>query len=171
MKRIQGRPSIAISGVIAVLVLAILACSGTPASTLNEGKGTRNDPVLVGKYMVTTTYEIRAQAVSYVDTQEPASDADEYRKVQFQIKCTKSADDICDLSEIRDSLKLVSTTGIIYDPVPGVKLPPSDKPLQGEILGGAEQVGWLVYEIPIGVEVKLAMAEYDTDRRGFFVLP
>jgi hypothetical protein len=171
MKRLQGRPSFAVSGVIAALVLAILACSGTPASTMNEGKGTRNDPVPAGKYMITNKYDVRAQAVSYVDTQDPPSETDEYRKVQFQIKCTKSPDDICDLSEIRDSLKLVSTTGIIYDSVPGVTLPPSDKPLQGEILGGAEQVGWLVYEIPIGVEVKLAMAEYDTDRRGFFSLP
>ncbi|WP_119068692.1 hypothetical protein [Aggregatilinea lenta] len=171
MKRIQGRPSIAISGVIAALVLAILACSGTPASTLNEGKGTRNDPVPVGKYMVTTNYEVRAQAVSHVDTEEPSSETDEYRKVQFLIKCRKSPDDVCDLDQIRENLKLVSVTGIIFDPVPNVDLPPSDKPLGGDILGEAEKAGWLVYEIPIGLDITLGMAEYETDRRGFFVLP
>lgn len=171
MKRLQGRSSSAVWGVIAVLVLAILACSGTPASTLNDGKGTRNDPVPVGKYMVTTNYEIRAQAVTYMDTEQPTNEADEYRKVQFQIKCRKSPDDICDLGEIRDNLKLVSTTGIIFDPVYNVTLPPSDRPFQGQILGDAEQVGWLVYQTPKGLEVTLAMAEYDPDRRGFFALP
>lgn len=175
MKLRQGKQP-ALVMVVAALLLAILACSGTPASSLNEGRGTRNDPVPARRYTRTTEYEVRVLTVvrpSPPDaeaTAEPSELTHRYH-VQFQVKCRKPPDDICDLDAISDQLKLVSSDGIIYEPMTNPPLEESDTELEGRILGGAEKTGWMVYEAPTGVELSLAMAEYGQDRRAFFRLP
>lgn len=156
--------------VLVMLGAASLACMQTAAG-LNEGKGTRQDPVPAREFAKTSNYEVRA--LSVVRPMEVKSDSpgSEYMRVQFEIKCRKAEDAVCNLGDLRDDLKLVSSDGVLYDPVDGVALSQADKPLEGEILGQATNAGWVVYEVPLGLEVTAGVAAYGQDQRTFFKLP
>lgn len=160
----------------AMLLISGLACASESATTLNEGKGTRADPVVARKFAKASSFDVRALSVIHLSSSTPTPEETpagiEVIKVQFEIKCTRGSDEICDLGELRNNLKLVSEDGIIYEAaLDGDGLAESDQPLKGEILGGAQQAGWMVYAIPAGVEVKLALAEFGEDELVFFKLP
>jgi hypothetical protein len=155
--------------VVGMLALAVLACSFNSPSTLNEGQGTASDPVPLQKYARTSDYDIRAlSVVRPIEEGVSTDDSDlEYMRVQFQIRCTKDEDEICDLSELRRDIKLVDKNGIIYDPALTITV---DRMLEGQILGGAEKAGWQVYRVPEGLVVGRALAEYGQDHRVFFMI-
>lgn len=54
---------------------------------------------------------------------------------------------------------------------PDYTLEIDDPVLEGEILGGAQKTGWLVYKVPVGLAVNEAVAQYGEDLRVFFRLP
>lgn len=165
--------------VVLMLLASGLACASESATVLNEGKGTREDPIAARKYAKAASFEVRALSVIYETLTEDATPAPQETpagvdtlKVQFEIKCTRGPDEICDLGEMRNNLKLVSSDGIIYEPIlDDAGLEESDRPLQGEILGGAQQAGWMAYQIPTGIQVTLALAEFGEGERVFFKLP
>lgn len=165
--------------VVLMLLISGLACASENAKVLNEGKGTRDDPIAARTYAKASSFDVRALSVIYMSPTENPSPAPEETptgvntlKIQFEIKCTRGAEESCNLSELRNNLKLVSDDGIIYESIgDNSRLAESDQPLEGEILGGAEQAGWMLYEIPTGVTVRVAVAEFGEDQRVFFKLP
>ena len=156
---------------ISVLATA-LACAQSPAG-LNQGRGTRDNPIAARSYAKTTSYEVRAQSVVRpVPDLAPENDVEkEYMKVQFEIKCARDSDEVCDLAVLREQFRLVDEEGIIYESDPTVELPARDDPLECEILGGAAKAGWMAFRVPVGVPVNTALAEYGEDQRIFFRLP
>jgi hypothetical protein len=171
----KSRGHFSIAFVLVWLLAASLACMEQAPEHLNEGRGTRDDPVPARVYAKTTNYEVRAQnAVRPMAGATPTQDEEfptEYLKVQFEIKCIRGTDEICDLNEIGPNLTVISDDGVIYEADMTATLPAGDSPLDGEILGGAEQAGWLVYQVPTGIPVTLALAKYGQDQRIFFKLP
>lgn len=160
--------------VFMMLLAASVACMQQSPEALNEGKGTRDDPVLARQYAKTDVYDVRVlSAVRPVQIPTP-TDEDievEYMKVQFGVKCTKAAEDICNLDELRSNFKVVSEEGILYDPALTIEPSEGDSILGGEILGEAEQAGWLIYEVPVGINVTEAVVGYGEDMRVFLKLP
>jgi len=162
--------------VLALLLAASAACAFSAPDRLNEGKGTRSDPVPARKFAKTTQYDVRA--LSVVRPITPPDDAlletdddlsSEYMKVQFEVRCTKDAEEICDLTALRDSFQVIGGKGVLFPPDYTFKL--EDPILEGEILGGAQKTGWLVFKVPQGLPVTEAVAEYGDDLRVFFQLP
>jgi hypothetical protein len=153
------------------LVLAATACvfMSSPAE-LNDGRGTRQQPIPKGIYAKTLDYEVTVLSVDSPQQDKDSSGSSQSLtlRVQFQVRCLKQADQVCQLQEIARHLKLVDEGGILYDPV---FVPEIEDPLEGEILGDAVKAGWLVYQIPHGVSITLALAEYGQDQRVFFQLP
>ncbi len=170
MAQEQPRRRRALALVVGLLALAVLACSFNSPTTLNNGRGSADNPVPLQRYARTSDYDVRAlSVVRPMPEATSGADADwEYMRVQFQVRCTLSRDKVCNLSELRSQLKLVDVSGIIYDPKLSVTV---DNPLEGEILGDAEKAGWLVYAVPKGLQVTRAMAEYGQDHRLFFFIP
>jgi hypothetical protein len=96
----------------------------------------------------------------------------EYMRVQFEIKCSRGTEEMCNLDDLRAGIKLVGTDGVLYEPLSDFVLDDeSEQPLAGEILGGAKQSGWVVYQVPIGMSVPQAVAEFGQDQYVFFSLP
>jgi hypothetical protein len=160
---------------VAVLLLASsMACMQQSAEVLNEGKGTRDDPVAAMKYAKTDAYDVQIlSAVRPAQIPTPAGQKTdhEYMKVQFGVKCTRADDQVCNLDEFRVNFKVASEDGILYDPALEIDVPQGDNVLEGEILGGAEQTGWLLYQVPVGVPVTLAVVGYGDDLHVFLKLP
>jgi hypothetical protein len=157
-----------------MLLAASVACMKQSAAVLNEGKGTRDDPVAARQYAKTDVYDVRVlSAVRPAQLPTPAGQEteQEYMKVQFGVKCTKAEDEVCNLGELRSDFKVVSKDGILYDPALTVEAPNGDNVLAGEILGGAEQTGWLIYQVPVGVTITEAVVGYGEDMRVFLRLP
>jgi hypothetical protein len=153
------------------LLLATMACVLISApEELNDGKGTRERPVPARQYAKTLDYEVVALNVEWPqqDKQTSLSSETVDLRILLQIKCLKLADQVCQLDEIASHIKAVDGSGMLYDPV---FAPDIETPLEGEVLGGATKAGWLVYQIPQGVQVRLALAEYGQDQRVFFQLP
>ncbi len=69
-------------------------------------------------------------------------------KVQFEILCKKDPEEICNLTELRDSLQVVGGSGVLFPPDYTLEI--DDPLLEGEILGGAQKAGWLVFKVPQG---------------------
>jgi len=159
-------------GMLIMLVLASLACMQASAGALNEGQGTRDNPIAPRKFARTGDYEIRALSTIRPVTADnyTAPEGFEFMKVQFEVKCTKSEAEICDLTDLQNNIKVVSNTGILYTADPETQL---DKPLAGEILGGAADAGWLTYVVPVGMTIDQALAQYGMDGANliFFKLP
>jgi hypothetical protein len=161
--------------VIVMLALAAIACMKQDPELLNEGQGTRDDPVTARQYAHTTTYDVRAMnAVRPMAVENTPAALDdttqtEYMRVQYEIKCTLHSEEICNLNDVRAGIKLVGTDGVLYEPMSNIIL--DDQPLEGEILGGAVQTGWVVYQVPVEVVVTQAVAEYGQDQHVFFNLP
>jgi hypothetical protein len=172
INRVSKRPFQSISPwlVMLLLVLATMACVLSSADMLNDGKGTRKNPVPPRTYAHTFDYDVRAlSAVWEEQNDSQVSSAQDMRlRVQFQIRCNKAEDEICQLVDIRQHIKLVDTSGIIYEPVFSLNI---DDPLEGEILGGGEKAGWLIYQIPQGAEISASIAEYGQEQGVFFQLP
>jgi len=167
----QPRRWIFASFAFTMLLLGALACSFQTPENLNEGRGTREKPVPAREYAKTTDYDVRAMSVVRPlapDVQPEDDPESEYLRVQYQIRCTKSESDVCQLASLGRNIQLVDASGILYPPIYNVEL---EKPLQGEILGDAEQTGWLAYKLPRGVEICCAVSEYGDDMRVFFGLP
>jgi hypothetical protein len=161
-----------------MLAVSALACMQQNAEVLNKGQGTRDDPVAARQYAHTTTYDVRAMNVvrpMNVENTPAALDDNtqsEYMRVQFEIKCSRGTEEICNLDELRAGIKLVGTNGVLYEPLSDFVLDDeSEPPLAGEILGGAEQSGWVVYQVPVGMSVPQAVAEFGQDQHVFFSLP
>lgn len=156
--------------VIAALVFSTVACALSSPETLNDGKGTRENPVPPRTYALTSNYAVRALSVvrdtHNGDQSSPAEH--EQIRVQFQIRCEEQEDEVCQLKDIRGHIRLVDANGIVYEPLWSADV---DKPLEGEILGSGEKTGWLAYELPRGVDVMFAVADYGEDQRVFFQLP
>jgi len=153
------------------LLLATMACVlfASPAE-LNDGKGTRERPVPARQYAKTLDYGVTALNAVWPPQDKETSLAAETidLRVLFQIKCLMLADQVCQLDQIASHIKVVDGSGILYDPVFASDI---GDPLEGEVLGGATKAGWLVYQIPRGVQITLALAEYGQDQRVFFELP
>lgn len=160
----------ALGTVLISLTLSTMACALISAEALNDGRGTREDPVPARVYAKTTDYEVRALSVVWPIANESAStDLQDARlRVQYQVRCGAADREVCRLAEITSNIKLVDATGILYDSMVDADL---EKPLDGEILGGAEKTGWLAYQVPRGVEICCAVALYDPDQSVFFDLP
>jgi hypothetical protein len=156
--------------VMLTLVLAATACVLSAPETLNDGKGTRENPVPPRTYAHTINYDVRALSVVWEQQNDSqVSDSEDAQlSVQFQIHCNQAEDKVCRLADIRGDIKLVDASGILYEPVFSSDV---DDPLEGEVLGNGEKAGWLVYQIPQGVEILAAMAEYGQEQRVFFQLP
>jgi len=162
---------------VAVMLLAAgTACALTAPDRLNEGRGTRENPVPARTFAKTTQYEIRALSVIRPVTTDTSSATDasddrsmEFMKVQFEVLCTKDSEEICNLTELRDNFQLVGSNGVLFPPDYTLEI--DDPLLEGEILGGAQKTGWLVYQVPAGLAVNEAVAQYGEDLRVFFRLP
>ncbi len=165
--------------VILVLSISALACFQQSRAELNNGKGARDNPVAPRKYAVTPDFSIAALSVvrrpiTAGDIAEPTQEAEpddlhlEYLKVQFQVKCNLAEEKICNLDEIRPHIQLVSDTGILFD---SIETENNDPLLGGEILGGAEKTGWLIFKVPVGMVVTTAVARYEDGEMVFFGLP
>jgi hypothetical protein len=90
-------------------------------------------------------------------------------KVQFEVRCTRGEEEICDLTELRDNIQLVGGEGVLFPPDYSLEI--DDPLLEGEILGGGVKAGWLVYRVPHGLPVTEAVVEYGEDLRVFFAAP
>lgn len=157
--------------IVMLLVLASAACVLSSPEVLNDGKGTRDNPIPPKTYAHTLAYDVGAMAAVWEQQDDsPASASEDVQllRVQFQVHCNENEDQVCQLEDIRRDLKLVDASGILYEPVFSLEI---EKPLEGEILGGAEKTGWLAFQIPRGVEVVAAIAEYGEDQRVFMRLP
>jgi hypothetical protein len=158
--------------VMLLLLLAGAACTLFSAESLNDGKGTRENPVPARVYAKTTSYNVRALSVVWPQVDQADQPVDDMQtisvRLQVEIQCERADDEICQLEEIGREIKLVDGTGALYDPVDTETV---EEPLTGEILGKAEKAGWLLYEVPRGIEIKSAVAEYEQDQRVFFNLP
>lgn len=166
----RRRPALYVGLVTVFLWLATVACSFNSPTTLNDGKGTSDEPVPVQTYARTSDYDVRALSVvrPVEELSLPPESDMEYMRVQFQVRCTQGSDEVCDLTELRQDIKLVDNNGVIYEPQLNVGV---DNPLEGQILGDAEKAGWLVYAVPQGLEVHRALTEYGQDQRVFFLIP
>lgn len=152
-----------------LLVISGMACTvfSSPGA-LNEGQGTRDDPVAVHIYAKTIEFDVRALSVVWMTQSDTDKDLSERTlRVQLQVRCTKADDQICVLEDIGERIKMVDASGILYEPSSNT----DENPLEGEILGGAEKAGWLVYRIPRGVEIASLVAEYGQEQHVFFELP
>jgi hypothetical protein len=156
--------------VLISLTLSAMACALISAEALNDGKGTREDPVPARVYARTTDYEVRALSVVWSNPNDSSSTDPQNAsmRVQFQIRCDAADREVCPLAEIAGNIKLVDAAGILYDSVLDGDL---EKPLEGEILGEAEKTGWLAYQVPRGVEICCVVALYDPELSVFFDLP
>jgi hypothetical protein len=157
--------------VVMLLGLSTLSCAVfSSPGTLNDGKGTREDPVPMQVYAKTIDFDVRALSVVWMD-QEAAgkSEPSDQRplRIEIQVRCTKLNDETCDLKNIAQHIKLVDESGILYEPIFSIQL---EQPLEGEVLGGAEKAGWLAYQIPRGVDVSSMVAEYGEEQLVFFNL-
>ncbi|NDJ78551.1 MAG: DUF4352 domain-containing protein [Chloroflexi bacterium] len=152
------------------VALSTIACALSSPETLNDGKGTRENPVPPRTYARTVNYDVRALNVVWEQQNESTSSEslEIPLRVQYQIRCTKDEGDVCQLEDIHPNLKLVDTNGIVYE---SVFLADLEKPLQGEVLGDGEKVGWIAYRVPRGVEITAAVAEYGAEQHVFFELP
>jgi len=158
---------------ILMLLLASMACTLFSAESLNDGRGTREKPVPARVYAKTTSYNVRALSLVWPQpTEEASQSADDLQTVrvrlQVQIQCQRKNDQICRLEDIGREIKLVDEAGTLYEPIMAVDL---EDPLEGEILGDAEKAGWLAFDVPRGVTISAAVAEYGEDMRVFFKLP
>jgi len=162
--------------VVVMLVTAGAACALNAPDRLNEGRGTRENPVPARVFAKTTQYDVRALSVLRplpVETETPSEEESdlgyEYMKVQFEVRCTRGEEEICDLTELRDNIQLVGGEGVLFPPDYSLEI--DDPLLEGEILGGGVKAGWLVYRVPHGLPVTEAVVEYGEDLRVFFRLP
>lgn len=162
------KPHFAVLLVVLMLVASMTACSLNSPEMLNDGRGTRDNPIPARMYARTSQYDVRVLSVVMPQTEEATESEKRPIRVQYQIHCTKSTEDVCRLQDIGRNIKLVDASGILYDPIFSRTV---EEPLEGEILGDAEQAGWLVYEIPNGIELAAAVSEYGDDQRVFFELP
>jgi hypothetical protein len=158
--------------VLTLLALSTLACSilSSPEA-LNDGKGSRENPVPLKEYAKTIDFDVRALSAVWINRGGNESEEDPQEqsiRIQLQVRCTKQDDEVCVLEDIRDHVKLVDGSGILYEPGFAVG---DEKPLEGEILGEAEKSGWVMYRMPYGVEVASLVVEYGEDQRLFFELP
>lgn len=157
--------------VLIVLVLSTGACMLSSPESLNDGKGTRENPVPPRTYAHTTDeYDVRALNVVWEqENGDQENTSEEVRlRVQFQIHCTEDANKVCNIEDIKPNIKLADASGILYEPI----FPSSIKdPLGGEVLGDGEKAGWLEYRIPRGVEIIAAVAKYGQEQYVFFQLP
>ena len=158
--------------VIMLLMLASAACTLFSAESLNDGRGTRENPVPARTYAKTTSYNVRALSVVWPQKDEADQTVDDMQMVpvrlQVEIQCGREDDEICQLEEIGQEIKLVDDTGALYEPILTETV---DDPLEGEILGDAAKAGWLSYEVPRGINISSAVAEYGEEQRVFFKLP
>lgn len=158
--------------VLALLALSTLACSIlTSPEALNDGKGSRENPVPLKEYAKTLDFDVRALTAVWINRGGSESDEDPQEqsiRIQLQVRCTKQDDEVCVLEDIRGHVKLVDGSGILYEPGFAIE---NETPLEGEILGGAEKSGWVMYRMPYGVEVDSLVVEYGDDQRLFFELP
>lgn len=157
--------------VLMLLTLASAACALSSPEALNDGKGTRKNPIPPQTYAHTPDYDVRALGVVWEQPEhsQPVDSQDtQHLRVQFQIRCDKPEDAICQIEEIRQGIQLVDASGILYDPVFSATI---ENLLEGEILGDGEKAGWLAFQVPRGVELVSAVAEYGDDQHVFFQLP
>ena len=156
--------------VVLLLGFATMACVLSSPDTLNDGKGTRDNPVPSRTYAHTIDYDVRALSVVWEQQNgsQASNSQDAQLSVQFQIRCNEAEDEVCRLEEIGRDIRLVDASGILYEPVFSLAI---DDPLEGEILGDGEKAGWLAYQLPRGVEILAAVAEYGEEQRVFFQLP
>lgn len=157
--------------VVGMLVFSSVACM-RQMDTLNQGKGTRDDPVTALQFAKTMNYDIRGTSVERgadIPGEMPASDHT-FMRVEFEVICTKDSEQICDLENIAEDVKLVNTMGRLYPPRLDVA---QDSPLSGEILGKARYTGWLVYEVPESSTIQVAVVPFSADGEDlvFFNLP
>ncbi|NLE50808.1 MAG: hypothetical protein GX613_05320 [Chloroflexi bacterium] len=162
--------------VLTALLAAGAACALNSPDRLNEGRGTRDNPVPARVFAKTTQYDVRALSVLRplpLETETPSEEQTdlsyEYMKVQFEVRCTRDAEAICNLTELRDNFQLVGGEGVLFPPDYTLEI--DDPLLEGEILGGGEKAGWLVYRVPHGLAVTEAVVQYGEDLRVFFRLP
>jgi hypothetical protein len=164
-------PSSAYVGlVMLMLALATTACAITSPQTLNDGRGTRENPVPTGMYAHTTNYDVMAIGVlrkPQNDNQSTSQDT-QTLQVQFQVRCNEPEDQVCQLDQIGQKLRLLDANGVLYDSVYSSDL---REPLAGEILGGAKTTGWLAFQVPSGVNITAAIAEYGQDQYVVFMIP
>jgi hypothetical protein len=164
--------SVYVGLVMLFLALATTACMITSPQTLNDGRGTRENPVPTGLYAHTTNYDVKAIGVLWEqqnDSQSTSSqDTTQPLQVQFQIRCNEPEDTVCQLDQIGQKLKLLDVDGVLYDSVYSANL---KEPLTGEILGGAEKTGWLAFQIPSGADITAAVAEYGEQQYVVFLIP
>jgi len=161
---------------LVMLLVAGAACAFNAPDRLNEGQGTRDKPVPARKFAKTPQYDVRALSVvrpvtvtSEGESGKNTDIASEYMKVQFEVRCNKDPEEICNLTELRDSLQVVGGSGVLFPPDYALEI--EDPLLEGEILGGAQKTGWLVFKGPQGLSVTEALAQYGEDLRVFFRLP
>ena len=161
----------AICLVIVMLLFASLACM-RQTDTLNQGRGTRDDPVTALQFARTRSYNIRGMNVTRPMTFDHRSTPKgyEYIGVEYEVLCTRGSEEICDLDAIADGIKLVSSTGHLFSPVDNL---PVDNPLSGEILGNARKIGRVVYQTPINTAISTATVAFKSDSADlvFFKLP
>jgi|GEM_PF-1704597 hypothetical protein len=165
-------PALLVAG---MMLAAAAACAFNSPDRLNDGRGTRERPVPARVFAKTPQYEVRALSVLRpvpVEGQGEGETTDigtEYMKVQFEVLCSRDPEEICDLTELRDNFQVVGGEGVLFPPDYTLEI--SDPLLEGEILGGAQKAGWLVYKVPTGLTVTEAVVEYGEGLRLFFRLP
>lgn len=170
-KRLFQRLPLPVWLVVSLLVMASMACM-RQTDTLNQGRGTRDDPVTALQFARTLNYSIRGMSVSrpYDVPRRTARENYEFVGVEFEILCTRDDEEICDLDEIATEIRLVSDAGHLFTPRLNLTL---DNPLEGQILGNSRKVGWVVFEVPITMPVKTGTVAFASEAEDlvFFSLP
>lgn len=171
-QRWKAAPVVFVAG---ILLAAAAACAFNAPDRLNDGRGTRDNPVPARVFAKTPSYEVRALSVlrplpvDEAEAPEGGTTGSEYMKVQFEVLCARDPEEICNLTELRDKFQLVGGEGVLFPPDYTLEI--DDPLLEGEILGGAQKPGWLVYRVPNGLPVTEAVVEYGEELRVFFRLP
>lgn len=159
-------------GTLAIMQGAGDAKTNKTIDELNNGKGSIEEPIAAGAWMVYDDGQVRATqlvrgATSRVEQMnaanpDPAAGA-EYVLVWFDVLCQK---DRCTRDELQFDLR--DADGTEYDAVIFIDLDPY---LKRDAVKGGTMTGWMAFEVPPNAPLTVVSAKWNTGVRLWQAVP